>query len=131
MASMDSAGRLGTILRWAARLVPAAILGMAVVPKLTGAPDAVTLFTTLGAEPWGRYLVGSAELLTVVLLLAGRTVRLGAALGLVLMTGAIGTHLLRLGVSYGGDPSLFIMAVTAFAGSAAAFWLHRAPRAGG
>ncbi|MDH4046203.1 MAG: DoxX family protein [Gemmatimonadota bacterium] len=113
------------IVSWIVRLVPAAILAMAAIPKLTSAPDAVALFSIVGVEPWGRFALGAVELTTTILLVVPRTFRVGAVIGVVLMAGAIGAHLLKLGIFYGGDPSLFIMAVVAFAGSAAVLWLHR------
>jgi hypothetical protein len=100
--------RLRTGLSWAVRLIAAAILGMAGVMKVAAASDPVALFTLLGAEPWGRVLVGSLEILTTALVLWPRTAVYGGILGFLLMLGAIGTHLLRIGITYGGDASLFM-----------------------
>jgi uncharacterized membrane protein YphA (DoxX/SURF4 family) len=112
-------------LSWAARLIAAAILAMAGVTKLSGAPDAIALFTLLGVEPWGRLGLGTVELFTAVLLLPPRTARLGGLGGAGLMTGAILTHLLKIGVSYGGDPSLFIMALVTLVAAGTTAYLHR------
>jgi uncharacterized ion transporter superfamily protein YfcC len=109
-----------------AQILAAAILGMASITKLTGNADAIALFTTLGAEPWGRWLVGLAELTAVVLLLRPRTAVLGGGMGIILMVGAIGAHLTRLGVLYQGDPSLFIMALMVLAASVTVVGLRRA-----
>jgi hypothetical protein len=122
--------RLRTGLSWAVRLFAAAILGMAGVMKVVGASDPVALFTLLGAEPWGRVLVGSLEVLTTALLLWPRTAVYGGMLGFCLMLGAIGTHLLRIGVTYGGDPSLFITACLVLAATAATIVLNRDRLAG-
>jgi hypothetical protein len=105
-----SSKRLNTSLAWAAQLVAAAILGMASFSKLTGQQDAVTLFTVLGVEPWGRIGVGALEAAATLLLLWPGSAILGAALGALLMFGAIGTHLFKIGVRYGDNPDLFIMA---------------------
>lgn len=122
-AQTDSKSRVALI--WIARVVPAAILLMASFTKLTGAADAVALFTLLGVEPWGRVLLGMVELVTAGLLLWPRSTRFGALLGVGLMTGALATHVFKIGITYGGDPSLFIMALLVLAGSVATLALQR------
>ena len=107
---------------WIAQVMAAVILGMAGFMKLSGAPDSVALFEVLGAEPMGRLALGSVELLTVVLLLVPRTAAVGGVMAAGVTLGAVGTHLFKIGISYGGDPSLFIMAsVTLLAGATVAF----------
>jgi apolipoprotein N-acyltransferase len=84
--------------------------------KFTGAPESVYIFTTLGAEPWGRYGSGVLELVSGILLLLNRkTVRvLGAVLGLGLMAGAIGSHVFWIGIAVKDDNGLlFSLAVVA------------------
>jgi uncharacterized ion transporter superfamily protein YfcC len=98
---------------------------MAALTKLRGVPDSVDIFTLLGVEPWGRILLGLVELAAALLLLWPRTAVIGGSLGLFLMTGAIGAHLLKLGIMYGGGPSLFIMALLVFAASGATVLLRR------
>src|SRR6266850_6319646 len=100
-----------TITVWLAQLVAAVILGSAGLGKLTGNHDAVVLFTTLGVEPWGRVTLGTVEVATALLLLWPRTAGWAALLAMVLMTGAIATHLFKIGVVYNGDASLFVMAL--------------------
>jgi len=90
------------------------ILGMAGVFKWTSAPESIRLFEQLGAEPWGRYLMGTAELVTTLLLLVPRTAAWGGLAAMGLMTGAIAVHLFRIGIVYQGDASLFMMAVATF-----------------
>lgn len=99
---------------------------MAAFAKLTSASDAVALFTLLGVEPWGRFLLGSVELLTVLLLLWPKSAVIGGLIGTALMIGAIGTHLFRIGITYGGDPSLFVMACVVLLASGATVLLARA-----
>jgi len=117
--------RTRTVLSWVAQLVAAAILGMAGVSKLTGAADSVALFTLLGAEPTGRLALGSVELVATLLLLWPARAVIGASLGAFLMVGAIGTHLFRIGINYGGDPSLFIMACVVLISCGATIGLRR------
>lgn len=102
--------RLNASLAWVAQLIAAAILGNASFSKLTGSAEAVTLFTLLGVEPWGRIGMGALEALATLLILWPRTAILGAALGALLMFGAIGTHIFKIGVRYGDNPDLFLMA---------------------
>jgi putative oxidoreductase len=112
---------------WIAQLAAAVILGQTLFFKFSGAPEAVALFEKLGVEPWGRIGLGVVELVTVVALLVPRTAALGGLLAVGLMVGAIGSHLIVLGVSVSPEDggTLFIMAwVTLFAGAAVA-WLRR------
>ena len=110
---------------WALRLAPAAILAMAVPAKFIGDPGAVAMFTQLGAEPFGRVATGGFELLAVVLLLVPGVTIYGALLTSGLMSGAILSHLVVLGVAPGGDPSMFAMAAVAFLASATVIWRRR------
>ena len=123
MAILSPKARIA--LSWLAQVIAAAVLGLAAISKLTSAPDSVALFTLLSVEPWGRYLLGTVELLTALLLLWPKSAVAGGALGVVLMLGAIGTHLLRLGVTYGGDASLFLMACVVLLTSASTVVLRR------
>lgn len=110
---------------WALRLVPAAILGMAVPAKFAGDPGAVAMFTQLGAEPFGRLATGGFELLAAALLLVPGLTIYGALLAAGLMSGAILAHLVVLGVAPGGDPSMFALALAAFLTAGAVIWRRR------
>jgi len=114
------------ILDWLLRILAAAVLLQTLFFKFTGAEESVYIFTTLGAEPWGRYGSGVAELVASVLLLVPRTAWLGAAMGIGLMAGAILSHLFRLGVEVQGDGGLlFALAVVVFIACAASLGIHR------
>lgn len=115
-----------------------ALVGLFVVvgalPKLTGDPYAVALFEKLGAEPLGRYAVGSAELAAALLLAIPATAALGGGLVVGLMGGAAMSHLVGpLGVSTeltvdgetSANPQLFVMSIVAFAVAAAVVALRR------
>jgi len=119
------AGRPKTIMSWVAQIIAGGILGMSAIMKLTSSPDAVALFTSLGVEPWGRWAVGLIETLGVGLLLMPRTAFLGGVLGAFLMVGAIGTHLLSLGIVFNGDASLFLMAIVVLVASVTVAALRR------
>jgi hypothetical protein len=88
----------------------------------------VYIFSTLGAEPWGRIGSGIVELVASVLLLTPRTVVFGAALAMATMAGAIGSHIGKLGIALpevGDRGELFALAVIVLLCSAAVLYLHR------
>ncbi len=115
-----------TILSWAFQLIAAVILFQTLFFKFTGAEESVYIFSTLGIEPWGRIASGLAELLAVVLLLVPRTVTLGALLSLGVISGAIVSHLTKLGIVVKNDGGLlFALALTVFASSLAILVLRR------
>jgi putative oxidoreductase len=97
---------------WFCRVVAAIIMLQTLLFKFTGAEESIYIFTTVGMEPWGRYLVGSFELIASLLLLIPATSWLGAGLGLGLMLGAIGMHLTLLGIAVKEDGGyLFFLAM--------------------
>ena len=96
-------GRSALVVSWVCQIIAAVILGQTLYFKFSGAPESVYIFSTLGAEPWGRIGSGILELIAVGLLLYPRTPALGAALAIGLMAGAIGAHLTKLGVEVQGD----------------------------
>ena len=118
--------RTHTIISWTLQFVAAAILAQTLFFKFTGAEESKYIFTALNAEPWGRVVTGCAELVAVMMLLAPRTVTLGALLSLGLMVGAIGSHVTKLGLVVKNDGGLlFTLAVTMFACSTAILVLRR------
>ncbi len=94
-------------------------MGQTLFFKFAGAPEPVYIFTTLGAEPWGRIGTGVLELVACVLLLLPRTAVLGAVLGAGLMVGALAGHLTKLGIVVRDDGGLlFALAVITLASCA-------------
>ncbi|TGK29022.1 DoxX-like family protein [Leptospira gomenensis] len=85
------------LLDWTVRIVAVLILIPAFYFKLSGADRSIATFSALDAEPFGRYAVGFAELFVVVLLLIPRTSWLGATAAVVIMVGAVGSHISVLG----------------------------------
>ena len=112
---------------WVAQLVAAAILGMTLPAKFSGAADAAALFEQLGVEPWGRIGLAAVEAITVVLLLVPRTALLGGLATTALMLAAVGSHLTVLGVSLGeaDGGSMFVMALVALLSGLAVVGLRR------
>ncbi|MBM9502355.1 DoxX family protein [Leptospira sp. 201903071] len=98
------------ILDWTVRIIAVAILIPAFYFKLSGADRSIATFSALDAEPFGRYVVGFAELAVVLLLLVPQTSWLGAMIGAVIMIGAIGSHISVLGFQDGAGVS-FVLAL--------------------
>jgi hypothetical protein len=114
------------IVSWALQLAVAGILLQTLFFKFTGAPESIYIFSTLGAEPWGRIGSGVAELIASLMLLTPASATIGAALAIGLMMGAIGSHLTVLGIEIQGDGGLlFALAVIVFAASVAILVLRR------
>ncbi len=115
-----------TVLSWILQLTVAGILLQTLFFKFTAAEESVYIFSTLGAEPWGRIGSGIVELIASLLLLVPATAPTGALLTMGVMVGAIASHLLVLGIEVKGDGGLlFGLALTAFAASALVLALRR------
>ena len=81
------------VLLWVAKLLAAGILGYAAFLKLLSHQAEIDLFTQLGWEPHGRYLIGGLEILAALMLIVPQSTIYGAFLGLGVMLGAIIGHL--------------------------------------
>ncbi|RME66655.1 MAG: DoxX-like family protein [Verrucomicrobia bacterium] len=82
---------------WILRIAVAALFVFAALPKLTGQPEPVQVFQSLGAEPYGRYLTGVLELVAAIIFLVPGKGVFGSLLGILLMAGALGAHAWKLG----------------------------------
>ena len=119
--------RTQNLASWALQIVVALILFQTLFFKFTAAEESVYIFRTLGMEPWGRIGSGVAELVAVVLLLQPRTAAVGSVLSLAVISGAILSHLTKLGIVVKSDGGLlFGLAVAVFVGSAAILFIRRA-----
>jgi putative oxidoreductase len=76
--------------------------------KLAGAAAMVQLFDQIGVGQWFRYVTGSIEVLSSILLLVPAGAVFGAVLLVCTMIGAILTHLLILHTSPAGPVVLLI-----------------------
>ena len=113
---------------WALRLIAAVILLQTLFFKFSAAKESVYIFSTLGAEPWGRIGSGVFELVAAVLLLLPGTVALGALLSLAAAAGAIVSHLAKLGIALtavGDHGELFSLAVLVLICSLTVLLMHR------
>jgi putative oxidoreductase len=110
----------------ALRFVAALILLQTLYFKFTAQPESVELFTKLGVEPWGRVGTGVIELIASILLLIPTTTFVGAFLGVGLMSGAIFSHLLVIGIESKGDGGqLFMLAIIVLLCCVALLFIHK------
>ena len=114
---------------WICRVVVALILFQTLFFKFTGAEESKYIFTTvMGAEyeAIGRIGSGIVELIAAILLLIPSTASIGAVLALGTITGAIFSHLTKLGIVVKDDGGLlFILAIVVFLLSGVTLMLHR------
>ena len=115
-----------TIFLWAMKLLAAAIMLMTLYYKFSAAEESVYIFTTLGLEPYGRIGIGVLELIASALILIPRTTAFGAVLGLGLMSGALFSHITKLGIVVKDDGGqLFIYALLVFIACAVLAFFYR------
>ena len=122
-----SLSRTQHIVSWVLQLTAAVILFQTLFFKFAGAEESKYIFSTLlgEREAVGRIGSGVIELIAVALILYPRTAWLGALLALGTISGAIFSHLTKLGVIVRGDGGLlFALALVVFAASAAVLLLR-------
>src|ERR1044071_7418413 len=105
------------ILSWIFRIVIAIILLQTLFFKFTGAEESKYIFTTLMGEnkAIGRIGSGVVELTATILLFIPSTTWFGALLAVGTMSGAIFSHLTKLGIVVKDDGGLlFGLAITVF-----------------
>ena len=126
MSNFNDLSRAQTIVSWLLQLTVAGILLQTLFFKFTGAEESVYIFSTLGAEPWGRIGSGIVELIAAIMLLTPALAPFGAILTMGVMAGAILSHLTILGIEVKGDGGLlFGLALTAFIGGAIVLVIRR------
>jgi putative oxidoreductase len=81
-----------TELVWAFQILAAAQFFMTGLDKLSDAPVMVQLFAAVGFGQWFRYVTGTIEIVSSVLLLVPGVAALGAALLAMTMAGALIAH---------------------------------------
>ena len=123
---MESISTPLIVVSWISRIVAAGILLQTLYFKFTAAEESVYIFTKVGLEPWGRHASGVAELFAAVLLVLPRTVALGGLVAAMVMVGAMGSHLTKLGIVVKNDGGLlFVLAVVVFVCGLIATFIHR------
>ena len=96
---------MATIALWIAQIGAAGMFLMAGGLKLAGAPAMVQLFDAIGIGQWFRYLTGTIEVVSAILLLVPSLAFFGALALIPTMIGAILTHLFIVG----GSPAIPIV----------------------
>jgi uncharacterized membrane protein YphA (DoxX/SURF4 family) len=101
-----------TVVLWVAQIAAAGMVLFAGTLKLAGAPAMVGLFDAIGVGQWFRYLTGTIEVVSAVLLLVPAFAFFGALALIATMIGALATHLFVIG----GNPApALVLLVTAAA----------------
>lgn len=94
--------------------------------KFSAQPESVYIFKQLGCEPYGRISSGIIELIIAALILIPKTKIQGALLSIIVISGAIISHLFVLGIEIKNDGgTLFILSVLVFALSCIVLYLHK------
>lgn len=126
LVQTPSSPRNLNLVSWVLQILVAVILLQTLFFKFTGAEESVYIFSQLGAEPWGRIGSGVIELIAAILLLTPRTTTLGAILALGTISGAILSHLFKLGLVIKDDGGLlFGLALVVFFCSGLILLIHR------
>lgn len=108
------------------RYLSAIILLQTLYFKFTGAEESVYIFTTLGLEPYGRIIIGIIELVAAILLIIPKYSVYGAIISIVIISGAIFSHLTKLGIVVLNDGGfLFILALIVFICSFLVLYLQK------
>ena len=89
---------MNMLFNWGPRLVLAVMFFAMAVPKFLAPDITVHIFTELGVEPWGRLLTGVIEVVVAVMLLFPKSFKAGVAGSLIVLLGAIISHLFVIGV---------------------------------
>lgn len=108
------------------RIVVAILFLQTLYFKFTGQPESVYIFKQLGAEPFGRIASGIVELIIIILLFIPRSKIIGIFLSLIIISGAIFSHLCVLGVEIMNDGgTLFYLALIIFIFSIVLLFIHK------
>ena len=105
-----STGKIVNVGLWIFQIGAAGMFLMAGFSKLSGDPQMIGLFDAIGLGQWFRYVTGSLEVLSAILLLIPRLSGLGALLLVGTMLGAVATHLFLVGGS--PLPAIILLIVT-------------------
>ena len=94
-----STPKILNVVLWVLQIAAAGMFLMVGFLKLSGNPQLVALFESIGIGQWFRYLTGSLEIAGALLLLIPRTSGFGALMLAGVMVGAIVTHVFIVGGS--------------------------------
>jgi len=106
--------KAGNAVAWILQIAAAAMFLMAGGSKLAGAQPMVEMFDAIGVGQWFRYVTGTIEVVSALLLLMPSMAAIGAALLVCVMVGAIIAHLTILHTSPAMPIVLLIICVVVF-----------------
>jgi putative oxidoreductase len=109
---------IATYVLWFAQIATAGMVLVVGGSKLAGVPAMVQLFDAIGIGQWFRYLTGTIEVVSAILLLVPSLAVFGALALTATMVGAVFTHLFIVG----GNPTIPIVLL---ATTAAIAWVRR------
>jgi putative oxidoreductase len=110
-SASGSTRNIVNVVLWVLQIAAAGMFLMVGYLKLSGNPQLVGLFESIGLGQWFRYLTGTLEVAGALLLLIPRTSGLGALMLAGVMVGAVITHVLIVGGS--PLPAIILLVVTA------------------
>ena len=87
------------------RLTVVIIIGQTLPFKYLGAEESIWIFTQMGWEPWGRYMIAIIETVAIILLISPWYI-IGAIITLSIISAANFLHFTRLGFNINGDGGL-------------------------
>ena len=102
--------RVKVAIVWTLQILSAAMFLFAGASKFAGSAPMVQAFAAIGLGQWFRYLTGTIEIVSAVLLLVPSLALFGSLALAVTMVGAIITHLFILGGN--PAPAIFLLAST-------------------
>ena len=107
-----STGKVMNLALWVLQIAAAGMFLMAGFAKLSGDAQMIGLFEAIGVGQWFRYLTGTLEVAGAILLVVPSTSGVGALMLVVVMSGAVMTHLFIIG----GSPLMatILLSVTSF-----------------
>lgn len=94
------------IIVWILQIIVAITLLQTLYFKFSGSKESKYIFSKLGLEPWGRYLIGTLELAAAIMLVIPNTAAMGAALSIIIILPAIAAHIAKLGIPIMKDRGL-------------------------
>jgi putative oxidoreductase len=95
---------------WSLQIILAMIFLTVGMAKISGVQSSVDLFQSVGMGQWLRYLVGMVEVACSVLLLFGPYASFGAGVLMIVMAGAVMSHLWLIGGSVAPAMALGLIA---------------------
>ncbi len=87
------------------RLIVVIIIGQTLPFKFFGFEESIWIFSQMGWEPWGRYMIATIESIAIILLLSPWYI-VGSIITLSIISAANFMHFTRLGFDINGDGGL-------------------------